>query len=106
MNEKLLKYIPRDDIYYFNTGAARKAWLSFGCHYIAGLKMYRFMVWAPNAKRVTLVGDFNRWDRDATPMEPVEGGVWVVFVPGLEHGALYKYCVDGADGRQVLEPDR
>ena len=69
MNEKLLKYIPRDDIYYFNTGAARKAWLSFGCHYIAGLKMYRFMVWAPNAKRVTLVGDFNRWDRDATPMD-------------------------------------
>ena len=105
MNEKLQKYIPRDDIYLFNTGAAQKAWLAFGCHYIARIKMYRFMVWAPNARRVTLVGDFNNWDRNATPMEPVEGGVWVCFVEGLEHGALYKYCIDGADGRQVLKAD-
>ena len=105
MNEKLQKYIPRDDIYLFNTGNAQKAWLSFGCHYISKIKMHRFLVWAPNARKVSLVGDFNNWDRNATPMEPVEGGVWIAFVEGLEHGALYKYCVDGADGRQVLKAD-
>ena len=99
------KYIPREDIYLFNTGNARKAWLCFGCRYIPRLHAHRFLVWAPNAKAVSLVGDFNGWDRGATPMEAFEGGVWVCFVKGLEEGCLYKYCIHGADGRQVLKAD-
>ena len=98
MEERYKSFIPVHDIYLFNTGNAQKAWLCFGCHYIEELQMHRFIVWAPNAKRVTLVGSFNGWDRNALPMEKIEGNVWVCFVEGLKNGDLYKFCVLGADG--------
>ena len=105
MDAKYLKYIPKDDVYLFNTGSARKAWLCFGCRYIPALREHRFIVWAPNARAVSLVGDFNAWDDAATPLEKLEGGIWAAFVPGLSNGALYKYCVIGADGRRKLKAD-
>ena len=98
MNSEWLPYIPSDDIYLFNTGHATKAWLSFGCRYIPELRLHRFLVWAPNARSVTVVGDFNDWHWDDTPMERVPGGCWVAFVPGVWHGAHYKICVEGCDG--------
>ena len=79
MEERFLPYVPRDDIYLFNTGNARKAWLCFGCRFIPELQMHRFLVWAPNAKSVNLVGDFNDWHWDDTPMEKLEGGVGAPF---------------------------
>ena len=66
MDNKLMQYIPKDDIYLFNTGNAQKAWLCFGCHYIPEIDMHRFIVWAPNARGVSVVGDFNGWDPSAT----------------------------------------
>ena len=105
MKSNYLKYVPVDDIYLFNTGNARKAWLCFGCRYIPRIHAHRFIVWAPNAKSVSLVGDFNGWDRHADCLEPFEGGVWVGFIKGLEEGSHYKYCIEGADGRQVLKAD-
>ena len=48
MDDKYLSYIPRDDIYLFNTGNATKAWLCYGCVYIPELAVHRFIVWAPN----------------------------------------------------------
>ncbi|MCI7624555.1 MAG: 1,4-alpha-glucan branching protein GlgB [Clostridiales bacterium] len=105
MESAYLRHIPQEDIYLFNTGNAKKAWLCFGCRYIPELNAHRFTVWAPNAQRVSLVGSFNGWDRDAMPMEKIEGGVWVCFAEGIENGALYKYCVTGADGRQILKSD-
>jgi 1,4-alpha-glucan branching enzyme len=99
------KYVPQDDIYLYNTGAARKAWLLYGCRYIPEEGLHRFVLWAPNARGVSLVGDFNGWDADKTPMTRVEGGAWCAFVPGLENGSLYKYAVTGADGRTVLKSD-
>ncbi|MBQ9248731.1 MAG: 1,4-alpha-glucan branching protein GlgB [Oscillospiraceae bacterium] len=105
MDAQHLKHIPRDDIYLFNTGNARKAWLCFGCRYVPELEAHRFLVWAPNARAVSLVGDFNGWDWGATPMEKLEGGVWAVFLEGLQDGQRYKYCVTGADGREVLKAD-
>ena len=105
MDAKYLPYIPRDDIYLFNTGNATKAWLCFGCTLVPELNAYRFVVWAPNAHRVSLVGEFNDWNPDATPMEQMEGGIWVVFVEGLRDCLCYKYCIDGADGRRVLKAD-
>ncbi len=105
MDAKYLDYIPAGDIYLFNTGKAQKAWLCYGCRYVPEVNAHRFILWAPNAKAVSLVGDFNGWDRGATPMEPMEGGVWVCFVEGLYDNALYKYCVTQADGRQVLKSD-
>ena len=105
MDNKLMQYIPKDDIYLFNTGNAQKAWLCFGCHYIPEIDMHRFIVWAPNARGVSVVGDFNGWDPSATPMEWVEGGVWVAFVENIGLGGLYKYAVTQANGNLAWKSD-
>ncbi len=98
------KYLPQDDVFLFNTGDARKAWLLLGCRYLPEIKMHRFVVWAPNAETVSLVGDFNGWDTAATPMEKC-GTMWVCFVEGLNNGDLYKYCVTQKGGKKVFKSD-
>lgn len=98
------KYLPQDDVFLFNTGDARKAWLLLGCRYLPEIKMHRFVVWAPNAEEVSLVGDFNGWETDATPMEKC-GTMWVCFVGGLNNGDLYKYCVTQKGGKKVFKSD-
>ena len=105
MKKEFEKFIPRDDIYLFNTGNAQKAWLCFGCRYIEELKLHRFILWAPNAKSVSLVGDFNGWDGEKDALEPMEGGVWVIFKEGLKDGDFYKFEIVGAEGKKVLKAD-
>ncbi|MBO0710848.1 MAG: 1,4-alpha-glucan branching protein GlgB [Acetobacteraceae bacterium] len=66
---------------------------------IAGVRGVRFAVWAPNARRVSVVGDFNAWDGRRHPMRLRHGaGVWELFIPRLMPGALYKYELLGPDG--------
>ena len=103
-SELIEKYLPRDDVFLFNTGKAEKAWLLLGCRYIDEIKMHRFVLWAPHAQAVSLVGDFNGWNDDATPMQKC-GNMWVCFVKGLKNGDLYKYCVIQKGGRRVLKSD-
>ena len=79
--ELIEKYVPNDDIYLFNTGGARMAYLTFGCRYMPECGMHRFVVWAPNAREVSVVGDFNGWDGSASPMTRREDGVWCAFAP-------------------------
>ncbi len=68
-----------------------------------GVDGVAFAVWAPHAARVSVVGDFNRWDGRRTQMRKrLDSGLWEVFVPGLGPGAVYKYEILGADG--VLLP--
>ena len=105
MEQRFLPYIPQDDIYLFNTGNAQKAWLAFGCRFIPELQMHRFLVWAPNARSVTLVGDFNAWHWDDTHMERLEGGVWCVFMENVWEGQKYKFCIESPDGRRTLKAD-
>lgn len=95
----------QDDIYLFNTGNAQRAYLTMGCHYLPEEGAHRFCVWAPNARRVSVVGDFNHWDGSKNPMEPVDGGVWVALIPGLTNGETYKYLVSGADGLSHYKSD-
>ncbi|WP_233608319.1 1,4-alpha-glucan branching protein GlgB [Nocardia stercoris] len=65
-----------------------------------------FAVWAPNARGVAVIGDFDGWTGNAAPMRRLGGsGVWEVFVPGIGPGALYKYRVHGADGRTTNHAD-
>lgn len=65
-----------------------------------------FAVWAPHAKRVSVIGDFNSWDPDAQPMEKLpDGGIWETFVPGVGEHAMYKYYIDGADGEPHYKAD-
>ncbi|HUH86650.1 MAG TPA: 1,4-alpha-glucan branching protein GlgB [Pusillimonas sp.] len=75
-----------------------------GAHWcsIQGVAGTRFSVWAPNARQVSVVGDFNGWDGSRNPMRlRAECGVWEVFVPSAQVGALYKYEIVGRDGRRL-----
>jgi 1,4-alpha-glucan branching enzyme len=93
------------DLYLFNEGRLRQAWRTLGSHVEErnGVRGVRFAVWAPNAERVSVVGDFNRWDGRVHPMG-VHGssGVWELFIPGLSGGELYKFEIRNRDTGEVL----
>ena len=93
------------DLYLFNEGRLRQAWRTLGAHSEQrnGVSGVRFACWAPNAERMSVVGDFNRWDGRVHPMG-VHGssGVWELFIPGLSGGELYKYELRNRDTGEVL----
>ncbi|WP_157265288.1 1,4-alpha-glucan branching protein GlgB [Azohydromonas aeria] len=73
---------------------------------VDGVEGVRFAVWAPNARRVSVVGDFNHWDGRRHPMRlRREAGVWELFIPGLAAGALYKFELLDAHGQVALRAD-
>lgn len=76
----------------------------FGCHKV-GENEYLFRVWAPNARHVSLVGDFNNWNALTTPLEKDMFGIWQCKVQNVKKGMLYKYCVLGADNSVRLKSD-
>ena len=82
------------ELFLFNSGRLKQAWRMLGAHGVEreGVTGTRFAVWAPNAERVSVVGDFNRWDGRRHPMA-VRGssGVWELFIPGIGAEALYKF---------------
>jgi 1,4-alpha-glucan branching enzyme len=85
------------DEYLIGEGTHKELWRVLGAHVTeAGA---HFAVWAPNAKQVALIGDFNGWHGGAHFMQPVgETGVWQITVPDIGDGALYKYQITGIDG--------
>ena len=99
------KYVTDDDIWLFNTGSAQRAYDAFTCKYLPEADLTRFAVWAPNAREVSVVGDFNGWDGAAAPMAKLNGGVWCAFLPGVKQGDIYKFRVVGEDGSVVLKAD-
>lgn len=64
-----------------------------------------FRVWAPNARQVSVVGDFNDWQPSVNPMNRIEGGVWETEIFGIDNYSVYKYAVEGAGGETVLKSD-
>ncbi len=66
---------------------------------------WRFRVWAPNAQRVSLVGDMNGWDPASDPLRRDDFGVWSLRRSGCRQGMVYKYAVTGADGTTILKAD-
>ena len=70
-----------------------------------GVSGVRFATWAPNARIVSVIGDFNNWNPFANPMHRHELGFWHVFVPGACHAQLYKYAVTDHQGRTVHKSD-
>ena len=84
------------DVYLFAEGNHWEIYNRLGAHLheIEGIKGVRFAVWAPNARRVSVVGDFNNWDNRMHPMQPNgQSGIWELFIPGLDTGERYKYDV-------------
>jgi 1,4-alpha-glucan branching enzyme len=89
------------DVHLLAEGRHREIGRTLGAHLVSldGVDGVRFAVWAPNARRVSVVGDLNAWDGRCHPMRLRHGaGVWELFVPGLSAGTLYKYEVLGPDG--------
>ncbi len=70
-----------------------------------GIPGVRFAVWAPNAKRVSVVGNFNNWDGRRHPMRARNAGIWEIFIPRLALGEAYKYEILGPDGILPLKAD-
>ncbi|HEY0159841.1 MAG TPA: 1,4-alpha-glucan branching protein GlgB [Thermoanaerobaculia bacterium] len=85
------------DIHLFNEGTHHKLWEKLGSHIVPGGVI--FGVWAPNADRVSVVGDFNQWNPDANPLQARgASGIWEGFIAGLERGATYKYHIVSRHG--------
>lgn len=93
----------------FRNGILRYAWETLGSHIVnvEGKEGVHFAVWAPDAMRVSVVGDFNDWDGRIYEMEklPDESGIFEIFIPGLKEGALYKYEIKAANGTVTLKTD-
>ena len=89
------------DIFLMSEGTHRHLYTRLGAHpmELEGVEGVAFVVWAPNARRVSIVGDFNNWDGRVHPMRHrPEGGLWELFIPDLKRGALYKYEILGGGG--------
>ncbi len=84
-----------EDLHLFNEGTHRRLYRKLGAHVLTGpVEGTSFAVWAPNAESVHVVGDFNGWNRTATPLRPRgSSGLWEGVVEGVGHGAIYKYHV-------------
>ena len=91
---------PMDD-YLLVEGTHRRLFERLGAHLMVheGVQGGNFAVWAPHARRVSVVGDFNGWDgRRAQMRKRVDSGLWEIFIPGASEGAVYKYEIVGAAG--------
>jgi len=98
------------DIYLFREGTHGRLYQGMGCHLVGkggegGASGASFAVWAPNAARISVVGEFNGWESTAHPMQArADGsGVWERFVTGVEHGQNYKYRVVSAHGASAVD---
>jgi 1,4-alpha-glucan branching enzyme len=96
------------DLHLFNEGTHLRLWEKLGSHPTtqAGVDGVAFAVWAPNAREVTVIGDFNGWDPtapEAAMRARGVSGIWEVFVPGVQVGASYKYRISPHGSDHVLE---
>lgn len=87
----------------FHTDCAANADRYLGCHPCR--EGYVFRVWAPKARAVSVVGDFNFWNEEDLPMKKLDSSVWEAVSVHAQPGQAYKFCVTGADGKTVLKTD-
>ena len=100
--------LTKDDIYLFGHGIWQRAWEKMGAHKDIqnGEEGWLFRVWAPKVASVHVVGDFNGWDPQATPLTRADDiDIWTAFVPGLSQGDLYKYVIETEDGELLWKAD-
>jgi 1,4-alpha-glucan branching enzyme len=95
--EPMTKFFSDFDLHLFNEGSHRRLYQRMGAHLTEqdGKRGTHFAVWAPSAKRVSVVGDFNNWDPEKSLMKTLgQSGVWTCFVPGVTEGSNYKYRIE------------
>ncbi|MBI4297764.1 MAG: 1,4-alpha-glucan branching protein GlgB [Chloroflexi bacterium] len=95
-----------DDLYLFNEGSHCRLYEKLGAHpmKVDGAPGTYFSVWAPNARQVFVIGDFNGWDKSSHPLHSRgQSGAWEGFVPGIGKGALYKYFIVSHHRRYRVE---
>ena len=94
------------DLYLFKKGELYKSYETMGSHITAinGVNGVRFIVWAPNARSVSVVGNFNHWTRGMHPMANVRlSGLWELFIPGIKENELYKFAIKSKVDGNVSE---
>lgn len=102
------RFITEFDQYLFGQGTHYDLYNKLGAHpmTVDEEEGVYFAVWAPNAAAVSIVGDFNEWDENATPMERLDPlGIYQIFLTGIKVGDIYKYCVTAQDGKKTLKAD-
>jgi 1,4-alpha-glucan branching enzyme len=91
-----------DDLFYFNEGTHFRLYEKLGAHLMTsedGVSGTYFAVWAPNAAYVSIIGDFNFWDRGAHPLRPRgSSGIWEGFIPFMGNGQIYKFHIGSRQG--------
>jgi 1,4-alpha-glucan branching enzyme len=103
-----LPTLSEQDIYLFNQGNEHRAHEKLGAHprVVDEVKGVAFAVWAPNAARVSVVGNFNQWDGRFHPMRRIgSSGVWELFLPGLGEGEIYKFEIFDQQGHLRIKTD-
>ncbi|WP_315322842.1 1,4-alpha-glucan branching protein GlgB [Stomatobaculum longum] len=100
--------ITETDCYLFGQGTHYEIYKKLGAHPMTrdGVEGYYFAVWAPHARAVSVVGEFNDWQAEANPCAEIfEGGIWECFIPGLKAGMLYKFLLKSAAGELLYKAD-
>src|SRR3989339_250453 len=95
--------LTEQDIYLFKEGSHFRLYNKLGAHLTEqnGQPGVCFAVWAPSAEKVTVIGDFNCWNKKSHPLAPRwdSSGIWEGFIPGLQKGSIYKYFITAKNGR-------
>src|SRR5579871_526086 len=97
------------DLYLIGEGTHYRQYEKLGAHLrthgMRGVQGVHFAVWAPNARRVSVVGNFNQWDGRIHPMRFHPPGIWEIFIPGLDEGEIYKYEILTRNSGCLLKAD-
>ncbi|MFM7311947.1 MAG: GlgB N-terminal domain-containing protein, partial [Cyanobium sp.] len=95
------------DRHLFAEGNHHHIWELMGAHVVErdGIAGVQFCLWAPNARSVAVLGDFNSWDGRHHPMQSRLGGCWELFIPGIQAGTVYKYEVRAQNGHCYQKSD-
>lgn len=95
------------DKYLFGQGTHERTYEKLGAHLtkLNGQSGTHFAVWAPNARQVSVVGDFNHWDPNSHPMHPSDSGIWTVFIPEVGEHVVYKYHIVAKSGDEFDKAD-
>jgi len=97
-----------EDVYLFHEGSNFRSYQFMGAHISKekGVSGVRFTLWAPNAQEVRVVGDFNEWQGQSHIMRRVpKSGIWILFIPKLTAGVIYKYEIHTTSGQRLLKAD-